>query len=339
MGGKTFKDKQGNPEASRIPTRHLKQLEIDVVKMFHQFAEFIEMVTCQDILPKETHGDIDFVILSLKNGRENIRKLCQLNGYKTFANGPMEHILYKFKPEHEASYNCQIDLIFSENKVKYETLKYFYSKPSSFNSVVGHYARSLGYKFSVDGFLLHATDKRKQNRYIKLTDDLSRAYYIMYLNEPDNDFIFDSPENFASWIMSSPRFDTKSFTANYNMKAHRDTYNDDFCAKVYKYCNLCDIKSKIPITDIDFSKESKYDFKELLIREKEVLGEDIYDKIVEQIDEWSKKAIQIISGKEIMDLGIPQGPLIGKIIDDVSSKFTLEDKKEDIIEYILRSYK
>jgi hypothetical protein len=333
MGGNTFKDQTGFNPASRIPTSDLDELAKSVYNEFHLFFNEMAMATDHFLKNKVDHGDIDFVAWSRPESRDHLRLHCMENGYKFKANGNMEHVLYPFK----GCYH-QIDFILAGSKIHYDTLHYFYSKPVVFNSVVGHFARSIGYKFSTDGFMLHVTDARKQNRYFLLTYDLRKSYEIMWLDNPDEKKdLYDSPMNFAEWILASPRFDCDLFRGNYNMKAHRDSYSEPFCGHVYDILHNSNYKGLEPPSIIDFS-QGNANYRDILKREREVLGDEIYDRLISEVEGWSKVKKPIVSGDLLISLGYKPGTLFKEIIKDVSTIFNEESSEDDVVEYIKNKY-
>lgn len=338
MGGKFFASGDKNP-CSRIPTEYFQGIADKAISVFSHFFDKMEIVTSPDILEKEDHGDIDFVCLVSGNQRDELRKFLGSRGYLFGHNGPMEHIaiLYNGGIGGRDMVLYQIDLIFSGDPKKYETIKYFYSRSKSFNSVLGQFARSLGYIFSTDGFFLLVKDARKQNRRILLTRDLEVSYEIMKLPEFDDKEIFKSPEAFSAWIKSSPRFDSERFVESYNRKSHRDSYSDSFCSQVYEILDECGQKSDIPIHSMDFTKEN-LDISKAMKYEIDVLGKQIINQTLERLKRYETFKKQIISGNVILELGYLQGKLVGMIIQAVSKKFKEGDPEEDMVAFIKEKF-
>jgi hypothetical protein len=336
MGGKFFINKNGENPCERIQAAMVPDLISSSMGLLHRFFDTVEPVTCVDILPKENHGDLDFVVMTKPGERESFREYCKDMNIPIGSNGPMEHIAFPFSSNEIDRHVFQIDLIFS-GKNNYETIKHFYSKNLTFNSTIGQFARSLGYIFSVNGFFLLVKDARKQNRKFLLTEDLEVSYKILQLPPFTNEQIFESPEAFAAWIMASPRFDTKSFLESHNTKSHRDARRENFCSKVYEILDNCGKKATIKFSHIDFTGE--VDLNKALAFEIEILGKNIVENLLEKIKEYEEVASPIIRGETIIEMGYPEGPIIGKIIQDVSSYFDEETTEEEIKKYILGKYK
>ena len=335
MGGKFFIDKKGENPCERIPTETIPDLISASMGLLSRFFNTIEPVTCVDIIPKDDHGDLDFVVMTNDIERECFRNYCKYMNIQIGSNGPMEHIAFPFSSDGIDRHIFQIDLIFS-GKSNYKTIKHFYSRPSTFNSVIGQFARSLGYIFSTNGFFLLVKDARKQNRKFLLTEDLSVSYEILQLPPFTDKQIFESPEAFAAWIMSSPRFDAGAFLGSHNVKSHRDAKREDFCSKVYDILDNCGKKSTIPFFNIDFSNE--VDLDKALAFEKEILGKDVGEKLIEKMKEYKAVVAPIIRGETVIPMGYPVGPKIGEIIQDVSKTFTKETSEEEIRNYIYGKY-
>ena len=333
MGGKFFKGLDGTPLGSRIPNFLVNDLTKRAMSLFAPFCEKMEMIISDiSLKKKKDHGDIDFVCLPKPNGREDIRQYCKERGIPVGANGPMEHILFPI----EKTLAYQIDLIFSSDPETYETIKYFYGKDITYNSIVGQFARSIGYIFSTDGFFRLVRDARKQNRKFLLIKNLKLAYGILGLVETPDEILFKSPETFADWIASSPRFDSNKFVRAHNKNAHRDAKKDTFCDQVYQILDSSGIVSSIPFYNIDFTKE--VDLEKALEFEKPILGDDIAEKLLEFLKNLSFVKTPIISGDVIISLGYPAGPMIGKIIQTVSARFSVEDSEEDKIRFIKENF-
>ncbi|HUS50662.1 MAG TPA: hypothetical protein VMZ91_10885 [Candidatus Paceibacterota bacterium] len=334
MGGKFFKNEHGDFLAQRIPTSHIPILTKKAMSLFYPFFEKMEMIISKNALEKkDDHGDLDFVCLVKDNKREDLRQYCEERNILIGHNGPMEHILFPFDDKN----NYQIDLIITGDEENYKTFVYFYGKDVTFNSIVGQFARSMDYIFSTDGFFRLVKDARKQNRKFLLTKDLETAYKILMLEEVSDDVLFESPQAFADWIESSPRFDSETFRNAHNVKSHRDARKDTFCNEVYQILDATEIKATVPYYKIDFS-EGKIDLNKSLDFEKKILGEEIVEKLLEYIKKLSFVKKPIISGDLIVKLGYPQGPIVGKIIQAVSSRFSEEDSDEDKIDFIKREF-
>lgn len=336
MGGKFFIDKNGVNPCSRIPTEDLGLFIDDVIAEFSKFFDKMEVVTCQDLLPKENHGDVDFVCLISGEQRNQLREHVKAKPlFKIGHNGPMEHIAFPFYSSTLGkAVFYQVDLIFAGSKTRYDTILYFYSRPTVFNSVVGQFARALGYIFSTNGFYLLVKDARKQNRKILLTEDLEVAYDIMKLPPFKDEEIFKSPKDFAAWIQSSPRFDSKKFVSSHNVKSHRDARRDVWCQEVYDILDTCGQVSDIPVHFVDFTEDEDLDVGEAMKYEVGILGERTVDYMMEQLRKFKEVKKQVLSGDVLIEMGYPQGKMIGQILKKVAENFTVDDPEEDKIMFV-----
>lgn len=338
MGGKFFATDQYNP-CSRILTEEVQPLIDDVLQKFSRFFDKMEPVTCPELTFKEDHGDIDFVCLVSGNQRDEFREfveeMCLMHG----SNGPMDHVAYPspIHYPHEDHKMVQIDFIFAGTEDKYNTILYFYSRPTVFNSVIGQFARSLGYIFSTDGFFLLVKDARDQNRKILLTQNLETVYDILKLPEFKDEEIFSSPEAFCDWIMSSPRFDSEFFERSHNVKSHRGARRDPWCERVYEILDTSGKRTEIPVHFVDFTK-GDIDIQEAMKYEIGILGEDVVKNMMEQLEKFSKVKTPVISGDALLDIGYERGPVIGKIIQAVSEKFSVEDTIEEKIAFVKENF-
>ena len=337
MGGKFFAKDGINP-CSRIPTEDMPLLIDKVLHMFSGFFYKMEPVTCIDLLPKKDHGDLDFVCLVSeqhgKSQRDVMREYLIERGFQFGHNGPMEHIALPFTVPDKDDILVQIDLIFAGSQRRFDTLKYFYSRPIVWNSVIGQFARSLGYIFSTNGFFLLIKDARKQNRKILLTKDLEASYDILKLKDIKDEEIFASPESFCDWIRSSDRFDSDFFKKSHNVNSHRDARRNPWCDKVYEILDGCGQKTNIPVHFVDFSKGEEIDLDEAMQYEISILGTEIVHDMLEQLAKFRDVKRPVLSGDVLIELGYPQGKIIGQILQEVAKNFTVEDSEEDKISFV-----
>lgn len=348
MGGKAFKDHLGNNPASRIPTENIEELKNRVLNYFALCFEKIEMVTSPNLFNKQDHGDLDFVVIGNK---DNLRKKSEVlnnslpdyfyshpvyqKAFKTFCNGNMEHLLFPWISEDKVDL-YQIDFIYCRDELQYQTSKFFYEQPSSFNSLIGQFARSLGYKFSTEGLLLHITDKRKENYYILMHRELSVIMKLLCLEMPNFDHIYSRAQNFADWLTSSPRYDSELMKKNFNMNSHRDARREKFCQDVYNILDKQNIQASIPPTKINFSQEN-FDLNETLKFERNILGDEIADKVLAECEKRRLIVEPIMSGDILLEMGF-SGKIIGEILQDVSKKFSAQDELEMIKKYVSENY-
>ena len=351
MGGKTFKNREGEPLADRIPTLLIPSVADMVIGIFENVFDEMEMVTPPDLMKKEDHGDIDFACLLNSESTNKVKSIAEEKGYLYTRNGDMLHLLVRYIPEgqpHPKRY--QIDFICSSNRDEYEIMKLYYSNPTTFNAIVGHFARSIGYKFSSKGLLLHITDKRKQNFYLYLTSDLDVIFKILDLERPEEmRDLYKSPVTFAQWVMSSSRYDHELMSLAENMNAHRDAEKDSFCASAYNILRTSKKKATNPPARMDFNDpeweenfDGPEDIKKTLIDklplEYSLLGDEIFDTISEEAYNRHNIKRPTMTGNEVIQLGYSQGPMIGKILQAVAEHFGEEDPLEDKQNFVLKTF-
>ena len=78
--------------------------------------------------------------------------------------------------------------------------------------------------------------------------------------------------------------------------------------------------------DIDPHEAMKYEIS--------ILGDEVVAHMLEQLAKFKAVKVPVISGDVLIEMGYPQGPLIGKIIGMVSGVFTADDPMEDKIAYV-----
>jgi hypothetical protein len=340
MGGKTFIKDDINP-ASRIDVDDVSDifqaLEEQFGHFFHEFdlAEDEEYATNV----KKDLGDLDIIVRPLEPSvRKEIRELCEGSYMLTKVNGPMEHILFPYK-----GFHYQIDLIFCKDEKEFKSQKFFYSRPITFNAILGHLARSIGYKFSTEGLLLRVVSKSGQTSYINVCKDPERSLKILGFSEiPDGSEIYESPESFAAWIMSSPRFDSKAFFSSHNKQSHRDSKQDEFCRKVYLILDNVNIKSEIPPANVNYQEDPDLLLMKTLAHE----YKHIYYSECKAVEAFGKEEIAkntnqekfLISGKNLCRWGYKSGPIFQVILRDITARFNENTSIKVIKSYVENKY-
>jgi hypothetical protein len=334
MGGKFFKDQEGKSLCERIPTGTIPLLTEQIILNFAVFFDKIKMVISDNALQtKEDHGDLDFVCLKNKDSLFLLRLYCDSRGIQYGHNGNMEHLRFPLD-----GHFYQIDFILAKDKLEYETELFFYSQEISFNSLIGQFARSIGYKFSTQGLLLHITDSRKQNYYVPMTRELPTILKLLCLEMPDKlQDLYASPEYFALWLTSSPRYDSSLMFGAENKNSHRDAKRDDFCSRVWNELHRIKKIASIPQSRIDFSRND-FNLEQALLFEKEILGEDIIEDVLSLCEEKRKFAEPVIRGDILLEMGFKPGPIMKEIIQDVSQKFAVGNDLEEIKSYLRKKY-
>jgi len=331
MGGKVFKTKDEFNPAQRIPTSIIKEISEAVVKEFSCFFKRLESLISPDIYYKKDHGDVDVLGVPFSDTGEKLQKYCEEKRYLYKKNGPMRHILYPFGEKLH-----QVDFIFS-GEDSFEIQKQFYKYPVVMNCILGHVARSLYYKFSSKGLYLLITDKKGQRHLFPLTKDITKIFDLLMLDKKSDYELFQSSTTFANWIMSSPRFDNKAFKVSENTRSHRDARSDPFCTEVYSILENSDQKATIPGERINFSNP-EFNISKVLDMESDLFGDDLRQRISDFCTEKEKKAEKVINGRVILEMGYPQGPIIGEIIKAIKSKFSFGTPVKEMKEYVKETF-
>ncbi len=320
MGGKTFKKDDINP-ASRIDLNDVSDiydaLEEQIGHFYHQFVLAEDEDYTASV--KEDVGDIDIIVRPLEfSVRKEVREMFEGLHMLTETNGPFDHVLFPFKGKH-----YQIDLIYCKDEKEFNGHKFFYSRPTTFNAILGHLARSIGYKFSTDGLKLRVTNKTGQINYVTVCKDPERSLKILGFDKiPNGSELYESPQNFAAWIMSSPRFDTDLFSFVSNQQSHRDSEKDDFCQKAYTILDHSEIKSIIVRPCINYQDDPEINLQDALPFE----WKHIYWQEIKAIEKFGKEEEKpdpkfLISGKALLRWGYKGGPIFKTIQRDVTARF------------------
>ncbi len=344
MGGKVFKAEDGALLAKRIPTGLIQELykavESDIGHFFDHF-QLTSNILSND--QKSDHGDLDILCLPIKskyNIREELRKMFLARYTLTSANGNFEHILYPFR-----GYHYQIDLILCSSEQDFKRVKFFYSRPIVFNAIVGHFARSCGYKFSTHGFFLRIVDLRERTHFFELSGDPKTGLSLLGLEWPMKDInLYQNPQDFANWILSSIRFHGIAFQQSENQQSHRDAKKDLFCNQVYKLLEQAatDLiqKQAAPefLPTIINLFQNKVNLNTALEFEKRILGDVVVEEIrqfIEKKSEVVRPDNQIINGYFLISMGYEPGALIGQILNSVNRN---PDFNKDTSPVIIKLY-
>ncbi len=321
MGGRVFIRKDGTNPVSRIPNNHLQEFT-DTVRFDPTFVKLLKDKTIESFVVgtnkldtvKPDHGDLDIIVQAVNQHRISTTYID--SGFEVKTNGSMIHIMFPFKGVFH-----QLDIIVFKTATEYATGSLFYAQPVVFNAVVGHFARSLGYKFSTSGFLIHLTDSKGQNYYYPLTEDYKVGFSLMGLESGPGEWIYGSPEKFAGWILKSERFDSDFFKQSSNQQSHRDAKSNDFCQKVYDIISESNITSSYKPTPVDIrnkpeDEDRKVYLEGLLEHEMKICkSRDLACKISEFIESKERVDKGILTGDDLISFGLKPGPQFKEILE------------------------
>lgn len=173
--------KSFGPEAERLNREEYRTAVDEIVTIGTRIFPRMEALIPLD--DKLTFGDIDIVVISNvdpdQSDEDRIRSVFgeSILRYHHLKNDKMDSVLIRL-----ASGKCvQVDFMRTKNIPDFEAKMIHGSKGHS-SSVIGTLARSLGYKFSIDGFYKRFTDARGQSQDILITKDLFEAMRILGLD-------------------------------------------------------------------------------------------------------------------------------------------------------------
>ena len=308
MGGKLYKD-----ESIRIKTEDVPKV-VEYIKSIVPF-EYCTLVggVQADIIKKEDHGDLDFVVLAPED-LDPSNFTDNPNWTKFVANGYVKSYLVDV-PE---AGKCHIDLLWTTTMQDYVTKVEYHQGGTATARFVGQLARSLGYKWTSNGFFKHIQDARGNFHHFQVTRDLYLGLQILGLDVVlyGSRQIYTSVEAFTDWIASSPRFYSNRWS-----RAHHHTHRKTLRQKEGWIRQIHETLDDYVSNDPDGKSDD--DMYWLLAAGDGILqaGEGILERQAKFLEEVAKIKKPVFSGERVLELGIKPGPLVGKILRSLTEQF------------------
>lgn len=264
----------------------------------HFFKEFI-------MAEKKNLKRLDFVVLPISTGvREKIKKYFESCFFITKTDGKTDSVLFPYKGRH-----YQINLIYCTD-CDIITNKFFYCQPDILNIIIRQFAKSVGMKInSKFEFMIKIIDRSEKDHYFAITDNVEKGMKLLGFENPIPDkSVYDTPENFAKWTMSSPRFDSKRFRKSENSNIKKN----EFCSEVLKTLYSSETKSDIIPTQLNLQFVKENTVSEHLKSEIIDILQD--DDLIRKISEEIKRIERKITGDDLIEMGYEPGPIFREII-------------------------
>lgn len=321
-GGKLF-----YPISNRITTEELnlilKNLNFTLKNLFIKFelAKFLKN--------KETHGDVDLLVLPKDNDWKNrLERKLNDNIIDKSVNGNVFSYLLRFD---DINKNVHVDFIVAKDENNFKSITEYYIL-NDFSAVIGIFASHLNFKYGNQGFIKRYKDTKGQWHDIFITNSLMDGLRILGYKNPENEIKkINNLDDIVNFIVSSPLIDVKYFNPNnLNTLQKKDIKSRDNVA--YIVDKIRKLKPKVKIEDED------YFFKKLF--------PELYNKIEKEKNEIEKEIYKKnkYNGKWLIDkFGLMPGPKVGNILKKLSKKFGNELNnipEEDVVnfvEYILKN--
>lgn len=173
---------------------------------------FSEIKLSNSLKSKDSHGDIDIVVLNDKGMDVNrvLKYTLAVDIIDYSKNGNIYSILYHSDKINE---NVHIDFLTTST---YEDFiaQYTYIMYSDFSGVLGVFARRIRFNYGTHGFFKIYEDKRGQYHYILLTKNLKEGLQMLgYENLEEYDKI-ENLDDIVNFIISSPLFDSDYYNGS-----------------------------------------------------------------------------------------------------------------------------
>lgn len=296
------------------------EYDLVVQEILYKFSEhFYEIRPAEQLQDKESFGDLDFICLSKGTIDElYFQRVLGDNLLEYHCNGHVHSILIKLA----SGKQVHTDFIQSKNENDFER-KYMYYSKGHVSSIIGMFAKKLGFKYGTDGFFKRFQDKRGNWHDILVSESLSDGLAIMGLeNEVFNNIhIVDDIVNF---IAQSPFFDSDYFGSENMARKDRESIKRN-SSQDYVVQKLRE-KNRVKTAKDENELLEKLFPEQFLLFKKE--GEKINNETY---------ASGAINGKKIMEVfNIKPGPEVGKILKFISNNYP---EAEDLSEEIIRAVK
>lgn len=302
-----FKDFPSEFQPKRIPLTLFDELKKEVEVKFGSLGHlFIPDAHLKNVTNKKTTGDMDVVIVP--HNRSDLQvDVCGIPGVvATKSNGPQVMCVFQYKKS-----QYMVDFLTSKPE-EFDWKKTYFGFGTLVPAVVGSFARSLRYKFAMDGLYLRAKDSVGNYHNIKLTVDPKVAFAILGLPTlPNPEYNLYTPEGISKWIYDSYRFDSAKWNrppavdgqtiVTKNRKSHAAAKKKDEVVQTYKLIDAF-VKETIEPND-------NY------VLERAFLGNTFVDDMIKQIEDIkAKKSDDILTGDELVYFCTNQpGPWIGEL--------------------------
>ncbi len=296
------------------------------------YDELAELITCKlesisntfipsikKAINKPDTGDLDVIIdpFNRSTWREDFKDIFKDYIIATKSNGPQLMCVMRGLINDD---KYMIDFILSKEG-SFEYRKNYSKFGTIIPAVVGSFARSLKYKFDQNELSLRLISRKGNYHNIPLTSNFFTALKILMLDPiPFLEDRLYTPEQVADWIINSPRFDSNTWhtppqtdgqtIVTKNKKSHRAIKQKPIVQNAYAIID-------------DTTKTAEWDNADFKI-ERELLGIDFIDHIIQIVNETEERQHKVVSGDEIIQiLKISPGYIIGRILKHI------EDNKLD----------
>lgn len=324
-----FKDFPVAQQPIRIPIGIYDDLARFVCSRIEGISECF-VPSCEKSAGKPDTGDLD-VFINPKN-----RNTWRVDFEKTFkdhivakiSNGPQLMVVMKNTVDDK---QYMIDFILAKEG-SFDYRKKYSKFGTIIPAVVGSYARSLLYKFDQNELSLRLISDKGNFHNIPLTNDFDTALKILMLDPKPyyEDRLFKA-EEVAAWIAESPRFDSSLWNKPLNKDGQSITVKNKKSHRAIKI--KPNVQTAYDLLD-KVEKAATWDNSNYKI-ERELFGDEFIDKIILEANKIEEKKEKIISGAEVIEiLKIPEGPIVGKILNHIYENGLT---REQAITYVLET--
>lgn len=313
-----FKDFLPEQQPERIPLELYDELAEFVYYLFYPLGDIFIPNAHKKAFGKETTGDIDVVFVPRKRETWVDDILAQLPKETVFGsverfivhktNGPQLMTVMTYK-----GHQYFIDFLLTKPE-DFEWKQMFHGFGTLVPAVVGSFARSLSYKFAMDGFYMRFKDSKGNYHNLKLTSDPETCFIILGLSSDALDGVetYDlySVDGIVTWVTSSPRFSPEKWLRPPQTDGQTIvTKNRKSHAAIKKKGEVDECYKKIDaLAERCHTRDALIDNPDYKI-ERMVLGDEFIDDLLKQAEVIIQKTRTVLDGSDIMAvLGIPGGP-------------------------------
>lgn len=314
-GGKLF-----GIRSQRVTTREMNIVFMLLEEVLMDSFVFKRMTQNRSFKSKETHGDVDIIVLPhLKNWKEVTKQLLEKRTKDQISNGDVHSFLLTFP---EIQKDVHVDFIVSSSIEDYHSKNQYYSF-NDLSAMIGIIGKKNHFKFGSNGFFKRYQDKRGNWHDILISKDLNIGLRTLGFDVDLYNKIEDI-DDAVEFIASSKFFDTNMFQHE-NMT--QDQKKDEKRPNIeYMIGQIRSMNFHSSITDEDFY------FKKL------------YPKLYAMVEEEKQNIESSLPQKSqyngswlMSNFNIKPGPQVGMILKAISNEFPNLDEADEteVYEFVL----
>ena len=317
-GGKLF-----GLEAERVTTDEMHRVYRELYILINDFDK---MVLSRYLPSKETHGDIDIIVLSKMDESSDLQRLLRVvfpsQIIKYSRNGNCHSVLFY---SNAIQKKVHVDFIYLTDESKFSCHVDYYSF-NDFSGIIGIFSKKMHFKYGTEGFFKRYRDKKGNWHDIHITDNLMTGLEILgYVNAEKYFNKIENLDDIIKFVIYSPMFDVSFFTHEEMNQSDRKSMKRAVLSHVVQQIRKTD--KKATITDEDFFlKLNYYQLYEKVENEKRLIEEKVFAINNPYNGTWLIEKFNMRPGKEM-----------GMILKSICEKFGTEPvdvPEADVIDFV-----